>query len=84
MLIFWTATWQHIGLVPGESASYLSPFLINFYRGMGLLTSEERRKFLLQIQAQEEEEVVSANEVDTNPKDEPISLPPQRRERPRG
>ncbi|OAE23227.1 hypothetical protein AXG93_4670s1000 [Marchantia polymorpha subsp. ruderalis] len=51
---------------------------------MGLLTAEERREFLLQTKAQEGEEVVSANEVNTDAEDEPISSPPQRRERPRG
>ncbi|OAE29826.1 hypothetical protein AXG93_901s1000 [Marchantia polymorpha subsp. ruderalis] len=53
-------------------------------RGMGLLTAEERREFPLQTEAHEGEEVVSANEVNTGPEDESISLAPQRRERPRG
>ncbi|OAE24320.1 hypothetical protein AXG93_4265s1010 [Marchantia polymorpha subsp. ruderalis] len=45
--IFWTATRQHIRLVSGGSANYLSPFLIKLYRDMGLLTIEERREFLM-------------------------------------
>ncbi|OAE32880.1 hypothetical protein AXG93_3052s1100 [Marchantia polymorpha subsp. ruderalis] len=82
--IFWTATRQHIGLIPGGSACYLFPFFINFYRGMGLLTIADSRNFSLQDVAPEGEEVVSANEVDSYPEDESRKLPQQRRKRLRG
>ncbi|OAE35515.1 hypothetical protein AXG93_2987s1020 [Marchantia polymorpha subsp. ruderalis] len=47
MRIFWTATRQYLGLIPRGSACYLSPFLINFYRGMGVLNVAEIRDFAL-------------------------------------
>ncbi|OAE18885.1 hypothetical protein AXG93_3022s1090 [Marchantia polymorpha subsp. ruderalis] len=75
---------QHIGLIQEGSACYLSPFLINFYRGMDLLTVDESRVFLLRNVAEEGEEVVSANEVDTDPEGELHNLPQQRRKRPKG
>ncbi|OAE18236.1 hypothetical protein AXG93_2027s1000 [Marchantia polymorpha subsp. ruderalis] len=82
--IFWTVTRQHIGLLPGGSPSYLSPFLINFYRGMNLLTAEESRAFPLWEVEQEGEETVLANEVNADLESEPQSTPQQRRKRPRG
>ncbi|OAE30476.1 hypothetical protein AXG93_942s1190 [Marchantia polymorpha subsp. ruderalis] len=54
--IFWTVTRHHIGLLSGGSPSYLSPFLINFYRGMNLLTAEESRSFPMRNVEQEGEE----------------------------
>lgn len=50
---------------------------------MGLQNVEESGKFVLRTVTQKGEEVVSANEVNTYPEDGPISLPPQRRKRPR-
>lgn len=82
--IFQTAIHQHIGLISGGSACYLCTFLINFYRGMDLLTADESKEFPLQNVAQEGEEVVSANDVDTDLEGEPRNLPKQRRKRPRG
>lgn len=61
----------------------MSPFLINFYKGMRLLTAAEKREFPMQTHAQEEEEVVSANEVNTDPRSKQINLPPRRTERSR-
>lgn len=43
---------------------------------MGLLTAEEKKEFPLRTEAREGEEVVSANELNTNSEDEPISSPP--------
>lgn len=51
---------------------------------MDLLTAEESRKFPLRNVAQEGKEVVKANEVDTDPKDEPRNSPQPRRKQPRG
>ncbi|OAE20310.1 hypothetical protein AXG93_1084s1020 [Marchantia polymorpha subsp. ruderalis] len=81
--IFWTVTQQHIGVLTGGSANYLSPFVINFYRGMELLTDAEKKKFPLQTHAQDEEEILSANEVDTDSKDEQIDSPQGRTNEPR-
>lgn len=77
--IFWTVTRHHIGLLSGGSPSYLSPFLINFYWGMNLLTAEESRSFPMRNVEQEGEEVVLANEVDSDLEGEPQSSSQQRR-----
>lgn len=45
--IFWLATQQNISVLPEGSANYMSPFFINFYRGMRLITNAERKKFLM-------------------------------------
>lgn len=71
--IFWTATRQHIKVLPGVSANFLFSFLINFYRGVRLLTAIKRREFPMRTHTQEVEEVVSANEVNTDPEDEQIT-----------
>lgn len=71
----WTVTRQHIELLAGGSPSYLSPFLINFYRGMNLLTAEESRTFPMRNVEQEEEELVLANEVNLDLEGEPRSSP---------
>ncbi|OAE18898.1 hypothetical protein AXG93_1976s1020 [Marchantia polymorpha subsp. ruderalis] len=41
--ILWGTTHQHIGETFEGSVNYLSPFFINFYRGMGLLTVAEQK-----------------------------------------
>lgn len=82
--IFWTVTRQHIGLLSGGSLSYLSPFFINFYRGMNLLTAEESTAFPIRNVEQEGEEVVLANEVNSDLEGKPRSSPQQRRKRSRG
>ncbi|OAE32398.1 hypothetical protein AXG93_3671s1170 [Marchantia polymorpha subsp. ruderalis] len=74
--IFWIATRQHIGEIPGGFLAYLSPFLINFYRGMNLLTAEENSAFPLRNIAQEGEEVMRANEVDSDLEGEQCISPP--------
>ncbi|OAE31884.1 hypothetical protein AXG93_2834s1150 [Marchantia polymorpha subsp. ruderalis] len=49
----------------GVPMNYLSPFFINFYRGMGLLTEAEKRKFPLEkeIAGSDDESVSGDNEV---------------------
>ncbi|OAE32794.1 hypothetical protein AXG93_4893s1000 [Marchantia polymorpha subsp. ruderalis] len=42
--IFWTATRQRIGVLPGGSTNYLSPFLINFYRELNEEAVERERE----------------------------------------
>ncbi|OAE26839.1 hypothetical protein AXG93_4339s1000 [Marchantia polymorpha subsp. ruderalis] len=59
----------------GGSPSYLSLFLINFYRGMNLLTGEESRAFPMRNVEQEGEEVVLANEVNSDLEGESRSSP---------
>lgn len=43
-----------------------------------MLTDVKRKEFLMQYQAQDEEEVLSANEVNTDLEDEHINLLPRR------
>ncbi|OAE33775.1 hypothetical protein AXG93_1671s1020 [Marchantia polymorpha subsp. ruderalis] len=45
--IFWTATRQHIKLIQGGSACYLSPFFINFYRDPSRATRKDKGKAVL-------------------------------------
>ncbi|OAE27200.1 hypothetical protein AXG93_1598s1020 [Marchantia polymorpha subsp. ruderalis] len=72
--IFWTVTRQHMCVLTGGSENNMWQFLINFYSGMGLLTDVEK-KFALQTHAQDEEEILSANEVDNDTEDKQIDLP---------
>ncbi|OAE31242.1 hypothetical protein AXG93_2356s1070 [Marchantia polymorpha subsp. ruderalis] len=58
-----------------------SPSTVRVSRKMRLLTTVERRKFLMQTHAQEGEEVVSVNEINTDQEDEQINLPLWRTER---
>lgn len=79
--IFWKATRQHIGLIQGGSACYLSPFFIHFYKGMGLLTPAEIEAFPTREVPREGEEVVVANEVNSDLEGEPRNSRQQRRKR---
>ncbi|OAE19727.1 hypothetical protein AXG93_2958s1010 [Marchantia polymorpha subsp. ruderalis] len=82
--IFKTTTRQHIGLIPEGYACYLSSFFINFYRGMGILTLVENRDFPPREVPQEGEEVVLANEVNSDLEVKPRNSLKQRRKRSRG
>lgn len=82
--IFRTTTRQHIWLIPEESTCHLSSFLINFYRGMGILTPVENRDFPPREVPQEGKEVVLANEVNSDLEVKPRNSLKQRRKRSRG
>ncbi|OAE22020.1 hypothetical protein AXG93_4780s1010 [Marchantia polymorpha subsp. ruderalis] len=81
--ILWTTTRQNIGALIKELANYLSPFLINFYRRMGLLTKTEQKKFPLQTHAHDGDETLSANEVDTSQEEAQLALRSGRTDGPR-
>lgn len=76
-------TLQHNGETEGGSANYLSPFLVNFYRGMGLLTVEEQKKFSLHTHAVDEDETHGANKVDVDQEDTQLALLLRRADRTR-
>lgn len=59
----------------------MSPFLIYFYRGMGILTPTESRDFPPLEMLQEGEEVVLANEVNSDLEVESRNLPQKRKKR---
>ncbi|OAE22841.1 hypothetical protein AXG93_2100s1010 [Marchantia polymorpha subsp. ruderalis] len=54
---------------------YLSPIFINFYRGMGLLTTVEQKQFLLETKVVNDEETLGDNEVASEKYDSLLALP---------
>ncbi|OAE28897.1 hypothetical protein AXG93_2255s1300 [Marchantia polymorpha subsp. ruderalis] len=58
-----STTLQNIGETFKGSVNYLSPFFINFYRGMGVLTSAELKKFPLERKIAGDEGELGDNEV---------------------
>ncbi|OAE21656.1 hypothetical protein AXG93_3121s1050 [Marchantia polymorpha subsp. ruderalis] len=60
--IFWNLLWINVGnRWRGASVSHMTPFLVNFYRGMGLLTKVEDKRFpkereVLELEFDEETE----------------------------
>ncbi|OAE23928.1 hypothetical protein AXG93_1217s1400 [Marchantia polymorpha subsp. ruderalis] len=64
-----------IGRKSWDVAQETLPSTVRVSRGMGLLTAEERREFQMRTHAQEGEEVMSANEINTDLEDEQIRLP---------
>ncbi|OAE22842.1 hypothetical protein AXG93_2100s1020 [Marchantia polymorpha subsp. ruderalis] len=58
----------------GGSTNHLSLFLINFYRGMGLLTAAEQNKFLLHTHTKDGDETLGANKVNTDQEDTQLAL----------
>ncbi|OAE18392.1 hypothetical protein AXG93_3632s1000 [Marchantia polymorpha subsp. ruderalis] len=71
----WSIMRQHMGDITRVSANYLSPFSINFYKGMRLLTDAEQKKFQLQTHAEDGDETLDANDVDTDQEETQLALP---------
>ncbi|OAE24377.1 hypothetical protein AXG93_4343s1460 [Marchantia polymorpha subsp. ruderalis] len=82
---------KSVKITRAEEKSYAALFKnartgINGYRTigrMGLLSDAEKKKFPLQTHAQDGEEILSANEVDTDQEDEQIDSIPGRIDGPR-
>ncbi|OAE35541.1 hypothetical protein AXG93_2782s1250 [Marchantia polymorpha subsp. ruderalis] len=75
--IFWSTKHRNFKDMFGGSMNILSPFFINFYRGMELLPKVEQRKFPLEreIAGSDEEVVLGGNDV-VSDKDNIESTPP--------
>ncbi|OAE30189.1 hypothetical protein AXG93_4295s1440 [Marchantia polymorpha subsp. ruderalis] len=69
--IFYDLVWMNAGSWwTGPLTNHITPFLVNFYRGMGLLTREEEKRF-----PREREILTAESSEETEDENRPSSIP---------
>ncbi|OAE22649.1 hypothetical protein AXG93_328s1010 [Marchantia polymorpha subsp. ruderalis] len=66
---------SHIGKAFGGSVDYLSPFFINFYKGIDLLIAAKQKRFPLEIETVNDKQTLGGNEVVSEEDDTALALP---------